>query len=67
MTLPTLADALQAQVLASAACPDTSSWALLGDASHRTGRCQHTLQAGQPVCLVVDLRDAYGNLAGEHT
>ena len=67
MKLPPLADALQAQVLASAACPDTSSWTLLGDESHRTGRCQHVLQAGQPVCLVADLRDAYGNLAGEHS
>ena len=62
-----LAGALQAQVLASAACPHTSTWALPGNESGRTGRRQHTLQAGQPVCLVVDLRDAYGNLAGEHT
>jgi len=58
-------DVLQAQVVAAPACPDTSTWLVQGSSSHSNGRHQHTLQAGQPVHIEVDLRDAYGNLAGE--
>ncbi len=56
---------LQAHVVAAPACPDTSTWLVPGSSSHSNGRHQHTLQAGQPVHIEVDLRDAYGNLAGE--
>ena len=55
---------LQAHVVAAAASADTSSWALPGGNSQRAGTHQCTLQAGQTVSLEVDLRDAYGNLAG---
>ena len=58
-------DVLQAQVVAAPACPDTSTWLVQGSSSYSNGRHQHTLQAGQPVHIEVDLRDAYGNLAGE--
>ena len=56
---------LQAHVVAAPACPDTSTWLVQGSSSHSNGRHQHTIQAGQPVHIEVDLRDAYGNLAGE--
>ncbi|DBA83503.1 TPA: hypothetical protein ACH3X2_006431 [Trebouxia sp. C0005] len=55
--------AIQAHVVAAPACPDTSRWVVQGSSSHSNGRHQHTLQAGQPVHIEVDLRDAYGNLA----
>ena len=58
-------DVLQAHVVAAPACPDTSTWVVQGSSSHSNGRHQHTLQAGQAVHIEVDLRDAYGNLAGE--
>ncbi|KAL0032084.1 hypothetical protein WJX77_004214 [Trebouxia sp. C0004] len=54
---------IQAHVVAAPACPDTSTWVMQGIGSHSKGRHQHTLQAGQPVHIEVDLRDAYGNLA----
>ena len=49
---------------AAAACAETSSWRLLGS-SCPSGAGVHALQAGQPLELQVDLRDAYGNPAGE--
>ena len=57
---------MQASVKPAEASVDTSTWRLLGhDSSDRSSR-EHTLQAGQDVCVEVDLRDAYGNSAGEH-
>ena len=60
-----LVDVLQAHVVPAPACPDTSTWVVQGSSSHSNGRHHHTLQAGQPVQIEVDLRDAYSNSAGE--
>lgn len=56
---------MQASVRPAKASTGTSTWALFGHDSSGRSSCEHTLQAGQDVCAEVDLRDAYGNLAGE--
>ena len=57
---------VQASVRPAEASADTTTWTLLGhDISDRSSH-DHTLQAGQNLCVEVDLRDAFGNLAGDH-
>ena len=60
-----VAPSMQASVRPAEASADTSTWVLLGhDSTGRSG-LEHTLQAGQEVCVEVALCDAYGNLAGD--
>lgn len=56
---------MQVSVGPAQASADTSTWRLLNHDSSDRSSHEHTLQAGQDLCVEVDLRDAYGNLAGE--
>ena len=56
---------VQASVRPAEASAETTTWILLGhDCSDRSIH-EHTLQAGQDLSVEVDLRDAFGNLAGD--
>lgn len=57
---------MQVSVGPAQASADTSTWRLLNHDSSDRSSHEHTLQAGQKLCVEVDLRDAFGNLAGEY-
>lgn len=56
---------VQASVRPAQASADTTTWILLGHDSSDKSSHEHTQQAGQDLCVEVDLRDAFGNLAGD--
>lgn len=56
---------VQASVRPAQASADTTTWILLGHDSSDRSSHEYTLQAGQDLCIELDLRDAFGNLAGD--